>query len=163
MAGPYAAALPAVSGHVPVLFAIPGNHDWYDGLTSFTRQFCQRRTIGAWQTEQFRSYFAAKLIRNWWIWGIDIQLGSDIDYPQLRYFRDTDRREVDFVVVERRAPQLFVECKWGDTEVDRGLRYLKARFPKCEAWQISAAGTKDYVTPDDIRVAPAMQLLRGFV
>jgi hypothetical protein len=88
MAGPYAAALPAVSGHVPVLFAIPGNHDWYDGLTSFTRQFCQRRTIGAWQTEQFRSYFAAKLIRNWWIWGIDIQLGSDIDYPQLRYFRD---------------------------------------------------------------------------
>src|SRR5215510_9465811 len=58
MAGPYAAALPAVSGHTPVLFAIPGNHDWYDGLTSFTRQFCQRRTIGAWQTEQFRSYFA---------------------------------------------------------------------------------------------------------
>jgi hypothetical protein len=88
MAGPYAAALPTVSGHTPVLFAIPGNHDWYDGLTSFTRQFCQRRTIGAWQTEQFRSYFAAKLIRNWWIWGIDIQLGADIDYPQLRYFRD---------------------------------------------------------------------------
>lgn len=88
MAGPYAAALPAVSGYAPVLFAIPGNHDWYDGLTSFTRLFCQRRTIGAWQTEQFRSYFAAKLIRNWWIWGIDIQLGADIDYPQLRYFRD---------------------------------------------------------------------------
>ena len=88
MAGPYAAALPMVNGHIPVLFAIPGNHDWYDGLTSFTRQFCQRRTIGAWQTEQFRSYFAAKLIRNWWIWGIDIQLGTDIDYPQLRYFRD---------------------------------------------------------------------------
>ena len=70
---------------------------------------------------------------------------------------------MDFVVVERRTPQLFVECKWGDTEVDRGLRYLKARFPRCEAWQISATGTKDYITPDDIRVAPAMQLLRAFV
>jgi len=67
------------------------------------------------------------------------------------------------VIVEHRAPQLFVECKWGDVEVDRGLRYLKARFPKCEAWQISATGTKDYVTPDDIRVAPAMQLLPRFV
>jgi hypothetical protein len=87
MAGPYAAALPTVKGDAPVLFAIPGNHDWYDGLTSFSRQFCQRRTIGAWQTEQFRSYFALKLIRNWWIWGIDIQLGADIDYPQLCYFR----------------------------------------------------------------------------
>ena len=35
----------------------------------------------------------------------------------------------------------MVECKWGDAEVDRGLRYLKARFPKAEAWQISATGT----------------------
>jgi hypothetical protein len=47
----------------------------------------------------------------------------------LRYFRDTDGREVDFVVVERRAPVLFVECKWGDADIDKGLRYLKARFP----------------------------------
>lgn len=76
----------------------------------------------------------------------------------LRYFRDTDRREVDFVILERRIPKLFVECKWRDAEIDRGLRYLKARFPKCEAWQISALGTKDYVTPDDIRVAPALRL-----
>ena len=82
---------------------------------------------------------------------------------ELRYFRDTDRREVDFVVVERRAPQLFVECKWADAEVDRGLRYLKARFPNCEAWQISAVGKKDYVTGDNIRVAPAMKWLSTLV
>ena len=86
--------------------------------------------------------------------------GRDVE---LRYFRDTDRREVDFVMVEGRAPQLMVECKWADTEVDRSLKYLKARFPKCEAWQISAVGTKDYVTLEGIRVAPAMQLLRGLV
>jgi predicted AAA+ superfamily ATPase len=86
--------------------------------------------------------------------------GRDVE---LRYFRDTDRREVDFVIVEGRAPQLMVECKWRDTEVDRSLKYLKARFPKCEAWQVSAVGTKDYVTPDGIRVAPAIQLLRGLV
>jgi len=69
--------------------------------------------------------------------------GRDID---LRYFRDIDRREVDFVVVERGLPKVMIECKWNDREVDRGLRYLKERFPKCEAWQISATGTKDYVT-----------------
>jgi hypothetical protein len=86
--------------------------------------------------------------------------GRDVE---LRYFRDTDRREVDFVIVEGRAPQLMVECKWADTEVDRSLKYLKARFPKCQAWQISAVGTKDYVTPDGIRVAPAVELLRGLV
>lgn len=82
---------------------------------------------------------------------------------ELRYFRDTDRREVDFVVVEGRTPQLMVECKWTDAKVDRSLEYPKARFPKCDAWQISAIGTKDYVTPDGIRVAPAVQLLRTLV
>ena len=83
--------------------------------------------------------------------------GRDLE---LRYFRDTDGREVDFVVVERREPILLVEAKRGDQEVDRGLRYLKARFPKAEAWQLSATGSKDYVTPEGIRVAPALALLR---
>jgi hypothetical protein len=82
--------------------------------------------------------------------------GLDVE---LRYLRDTDRREVDFVVVTGRTPELFVECKSGDAELDRGLRYLKARFPACEAWQISATGTKDYVTPEGIRVTPAIRLL----
>ena len=107
---------------------------------------------------RFENLVAGHLLK--WVHHEQDVKGRDLE---LRYFRDTDRREVDFVVVERRTPQLFVECKWGDTEVDRGLRYLKARFPRCEAWQISATGTKDYITPDDIRVAPAMQLLRAFV
>ncbi len=86
--------------------------------------------------------------------------GRDLE---LRYFRDTDGREVDFVVVERRSPVLFVECKWGDQEIDRGLRYLKERFPRCDAWQLSAAGRKDYRSPEGIRVAPALELLRTLV
>jgi predicted AAA+ superfamily ATPase len=59
--------------------------------------------------------------------------------------------------------ELLVECKWADVEVDRGLRYLKARFPKCDAWQISAVGKKDYVTREGIRVAPALRLLSTLV
>jgi predicted AAA+ superfamily ATPase len=107
---------------------------------------------------RFENLVAAHLLK--WVHYQQDAKGRDLE---LRYFRDTDRREVDFVVVERRVPQLFVECKWSDADVDRGLRYLKARFPTCEAWQISATGMKDYVTPDDIRVAPAMQLLPRFV
>jgi hypothetical protein len=82
---------------------------------------------------------------------------------ELRYFRDTDGREVDFVVVEGRRPILFVEAKRGDQEVDRGLKYLRARFPRVDAWQLSEMGTKDYVTPDRIRVAPAVTFLRDLV
>lgn len=54
----------------------------------------------------------------------------------------------------------MVECKWADAPVDRGLRYLKLRVPDCEAWQLSAVGTKDFVSPEGIRVAPALALLR---
>lgn len=89
LTGPYRVALPCVQPEsaAPHLYAVPGNHDWYDGLTSFTRLFCQGRWIGGWKTKQTRSYFALQLPHDWWLWGIDVQLGSDIDLPQLDYFR----------------------------------------------------------------------------
>ncbi len=107
---------------------------------------------------RFENLVACHLLK-WVHYQQDVQ-GKDLD---LRYFRDVDRREVDFVIVERRHPILMVECKWGDADVDRGLRYLHARFPNCDAWQISAKGRKDYVTPEGIRVAPALKLLRLLV
>ncbi len=67
------------------------------------------------------------------------------------------------MVVEGRLPILLVEPKWGDGEPDKSLRYLKARFPEADAWQVSAAGRKDFVTPEGIRVAPALELLRTLV
>lgn len=88
LSGPYEAALPSVAPgeRAPHLFAIPGNHDWYDGLTSFIRQFCQARGIGAWETKQSRSYWALRLPQRWWVLGVDVQLQSDIDRPQMEYF-----------------------------------------------------------------------------
>ena len=45
----------------------------------------------------------------------------------------------------------------------RSLRYLKAKFPEARAWQVSASGRKDYVSPQGIRVAPAVELLSELV
>ena len=78
----------------PHLFVIPGSNDWYDGLGSFTRLFCQGRWIGGWKTYQSRSYFALKLPHNWWVWGTDVQLASDIDRPQREYFETIARNEM---------------------------------------------------------------------
>jgi len=76
----------------PHVFALPGNHDWYDSLVAFQKIFCtylfNRRTFaGAWQTRQKRSYFAVKLPHNWWLLGVDLQLSHNIDVPQLEYFK----------------------------------------------------------------------------
>jgi hypothetical protein len=86
---PFAMALPEHSiaeEQRPHLYAIPGNHDWYDGLGNFIKIFCQQRSIGAWKTQQDRSYFALPLPGRYWLWATDIQLNADIDQPQLEYF-----------------------------------------------------------------------------
>ena len=77
----------------PNLFAIPGNHDWYDGLTNFVREFCQGGRIGGWFLAQRRSYFAVRLTPGWWLWGIDIALDTRIDPPQQAYFHSILRGE----------------------------------------------------------------------
>ena len=105
--------------------------------------------------QRFENLVASHLLK-WVNYCQDVE-GRDLE---LRYFRDVDGREVDFVITERRKAITAVECKWADSEIDRSLRYLKARAVGCQAWQISATGRKDYVTPEGIRVAPAIEFLR---
>jgi uncharacterized protein len=82
---------------------------------------------------------------------------------ELRYFRDIDRREVDFVVTENRKPLLFLECKWTDEPVHPALSYLRKRFPNTEAIQIHARGQKDFLTPEGIRVCSAIEFLKTLI
>src|SRR5690349_18505591 len=95
MKGPYRAALPEApaDGPRPTLFALPGNHDWYDGLTAFLRLFARRKDghIGGWRTQQRRSYFAVELPARWWLFAIDEQFGAYIDDPQLMYFENVTK------------------------------------------------------------------------
>jgi hypothetical protein len=88
---PYGLALPfsEQDDKPPLILAVPGNHDWYDGLGRFLAIFCRKEStaIGGWRTRQRRSYFAARLTQSWWRWGIDIALIEDMDQPQADYFR----------------------------------------------------------------------------
>jgi hypothetical protein len=84
---PYATAL-AARPKRPDVFAVPGNHDWYDSLVAFSRTFCRpERGFAACRTQQTRSYFALRLPHHWWVLGVDLQLGDDLDEPQVQYFQ----------------------------------------------------------------------------
>ena len=48
---------------------------------------------------------------------------------ELRYLRDTDKREVDFVVLKDRKPAFAVECKSGDKAIGAAPRYFAERTP----------------------------------
>jgi uncharacterized protein len=107
---------------------------------------------------RFENLVACHLLK--WVHFEQDARGRDLE---LRYFRDLDGREVDFVVTEGRKVILMVECKWSDAAVDGNLRYLRRKFPGGDAWQISATGTKDFQNPEGIRVAPALRLLETLV
>jgi hypothetical protein len=127
--GPYKASLPHTQLDSPMLVAIPGNHDWYDGLTNFMRLFCstENEWIGGRRLVQSRSYFAIRLPNRWWIWGIDIQFDAYIDDPQVQYFKR--------VAEEMGAGARLILCtakpSWADVEGDpqafRNLAYLETR------------------------------------
>ena len=81
----------------PHIFALPGNHDWYDSLVAFKQLFCSHvfndrkfasdeSGNGGWATRQRRSYFTFKLPQNWWLLAVDLQLSHNIDVEQLQYF-----------------------------------------------------------------------------
>jgi hypothetical protein len=46
---------------------------------------------------------------------------------ELRYLRDRDKREVDFVVLKGRTPQFAVECKSGERAIAPAVRYFAER------------------------------------
>ncbi len=87
LVAPYECALRNTQPPNPSVYAVPGNHDWYDSLVAFTRLFCTREWFAGWQAKQTRSYFAAKLPRGWWLLGTDVQLDSDLDDRQIEYFK----------------------------------------------------------------------------
>jgi Calcineurin-like phosphoesterase len=92
LVAPYAAAFGDDStSERPHVYAVPGNHDWYDGLSAFTRLFCSdigERRFAGWWTRQRRSYFVLKLPHDWWLVASDGQLQSDLDVPQIEHFRE---------------------------------------------------------------------------
>lgn len=109
LVAPYETALRNSPKDCPHVFAIPGNHDWYDSLVSFTRLFTARPWFAGWRTRQSRSYFALKLPHNWWLLGTDLQLGSDIDKPQMEYFESL-AAEMDEEAKRSKEPARVIVC-----------------------------------------------------
>ena len=71
---------------------------------------------------------------------------------ELRFLRDTDAREVDFVVVEGKKALFAVEVKTGERQLSPAVRYFKART-SIPRWYQVHLGSEDRVV-DGVRIAP---------
>jgi hypothetical protein len=134
---PYRTALPHTDAPHPVVFAVAGNHDWYDSLVAFSRLFCSqtKRWFGGRETRQTLSYFSVKLPHDWWLIGTDVQLDSDIDDPQLDYFREIAKLIPDDgrVILCTAEPHWIYEAKYAQydpTITARNLDFLEKEIFK---------------------------------
>ncbi|WP_432843584.1 metallophosphoesterase family protein [Dactylosporangium sp. CA-092794] len=190
--GPFRAALPEPpsEGPRPRLYAVPGNHDWYDGLTAFLRLFVRGNegAVGGWRTRQTRSYFAIQLPHRWWLLGLDVQAGAYIDDPQLRYFTAAAARmgPGDRVIICPPSPSwveatddrkaydsldYFVRTVIAPTGADvrlmiSGDLHHYARYSRPERELITSGGGGAYLyptheLPEQIEVPPARSLVRN--
>ncbi len=60
----------------------------------------------------------------------------------LRFIRDIDLREVDFVVLQEKKPLFAVECKTGEKQLSPHLAYFAERTPIPEFYQIHLGRAK---------------------
>lgn len=82
---------------------------------------------------------------------------------ELRYYRDSEGREVDFVIVEQDKPLLLIEVKLSTKQNSKGLKYLKSKYPNARAIQISLEDQDRSMSGEGIERTSASQFLNELV
>jgi len=73
---------------------------------------------------------------------------------ELRYIRDTDKREIDFVILKNKKPLFAVECKSGEKTPNPAHYYFRERTAIPKFYQVHL-GQKDYGSENSgVRVLP---------
>lgn len=75
----------------------------------------------------------------------------------LRFLRDTDKREIDFVVIKDKKPLFAVECKTGEKNINPSMFYFMERTQIPKFYQVHT-GTRHY-EKKGVRVIPFKKLI----
>jgi hypothetical protein len=153
------------------LFGIPGNHDYYDMLDGFRRQFrfpiksrpeaktysegdlsSPQLMIPGYIREQQTSYLALRLPFGWQLWGLDTEVGK-IDERQRDFFLGVPNRPMPEKLIVATSAPTTVFGKLADRDDEKSskafyqLKLPRPFLPK-EKWE---AGEKD-LDPSHIRL-----------
>jgi hypothetical protein len=80
----------------------------------------------------------------------------------LYFLRDTDGREVDFLVTQNGVPWLAIEVKTADVAVSKHLHYFRDRLAIPYCFQVVGEKGVDFVQ-NGVRVISAENLLAALV
>ena len=94
---------------------------------------------------RFENLIAGHLLK--WVHFQQDYKGEDWD---LYYFRDTDKREIDFILTHNKKPVQAIECKLKAKELSPHLKYFKFKFPKTKCIQVHLEGSQEYESKEGI-------------
>jgi len=161
------------------IFGIPGNHDYYDQVDGFRRQFRKpvrpegplppdksgpkyaQLTLAGFKRIQEASYISLRLPYDWWFWGLDIEPGP-LNRQQLRQSRfflplgpnDKEVNPPDKLILATSAPStVFGRAATEGQPIAESLKFLrKVSLPFLP--QRNAAGKPDFQNTGDAQLKP---------
>lgn len=116
------------------IYAIPANHDYYDALDGFNRQF--RKPFGTtdgqiplkgFKSKQEASYVALKLPFDWHLWGFDSQNG-EMDLRQQDFFKNCSPQIPDKLIIVTPEP-ITVFGKWQSDKAEIVKTFNDLKLP----------------------------------
>lgn len=138
------------------LFGIPGNHDYYDLIDGFGRQFVEptseedqenleglkpQLSIPGFKRLQTASYVALKLPFDWWLWGLDNEIGR-LDIRQQEFFKALGSNRPDKLIVATPEPSTALGKRAKpDGKVAKAFEDLKLERPFLPDHELPPAGT----------------------
>ncbi|MBF0106188.1 MAG: ATP-binding protein [Deltaproteobacteria bacterium] len=81
----------------------------------------------------------------------------------LNYFRDVDKREVDFIITYRDKPVKAVECKLSDNNISPTLNYFKTKYPETDALQVCLQPKNEYANNLGVKLVSAVRFLSELI
>jgi hypothetical protein len=151
------------------LLAIPGNHDYYNNLDGYQRQFRPpprqlsgpRLDLPGYEREQTASYFAVDLPCDWQLLALDVEKSrlateaSKLDPRQQEYFADQIARRPcqKRIVVTSRPPVVYQEVSEAGVELAEVLRNeLQLPAPYLDPEHPPAGTPHVTLRPDEVRL-----------
>ena len=78
----------------------------------------------------------------------------------LCFYRDSNRREIDFVVLKNRRPLFAVECKSGDGELSENIKYFSKRLPIPKYYQVHLGAKHKEISEFKSEILPFAELVK---
>ncbi len=81
------------------------------------------------------------------------------DKMELRYLKDLDGREIDFVILKNKKPFFCVECKVGERSISPNIHYFRDRLSIPYYYQVHL-GQKHFQPENNVEVIPFLKFCK---